>query len=360
MTPQDFQATIKNLDPISTLNEKNFETFLGKAEIIEIKPNSALFRQGDVDKCHYFLLDGTLKLASTLEDESTITPESEQAREAIAHHQPRKHTAAAKTACTLLRIESKTLDMILSWDHASKYTVKELTPESRDQAEHWMESWLSTPVAQLIEPGTLQTVTSSFEQQNYHPGNDIISQNTQGDFVYILSEGTASVTRTTKAHPAGIELAKLYPGDMFGEDALLSGRPRSASVTMIEEGSVQRLDASRFLDQIAKPLIRQRSYEQASSDDSLWLDVRLPAEHQRFALPGSINIPLIYLRIKHSHLDRGQKYVVYCDNGSRSAAAAFVLLNAGFDVAVLKGGLHLAKNSLTMVSRSRVVELEAS
>lgn len=360
MNPLDYQEKIRHLDPVSTLNDKNFSAFLSKTEVIKVKANSLIFKQGDVDKCHYFLLQGTVKVASTLEEPFSLSPDSNRAREAIAHHQPRKHTAAADTACTLLKIESKTLDMILSWDHAAKYTVKELAPETKDQSKHWMESWLSAPVAQQIAPKRLQTVFANLEPQKLQAGDVVLTQNASGDSFYILASGAASVTRTTKAHPEGIELAKLYPGDMFGEDALLSARPRSATVTMTEAGVVQKLAAPIFIEQLAQPLLEEVSYEEACSDDSLWLDVRLPAEHQRFSLPGSTNIPLIYLRIKNSHLAKDQRYVVYCDNGSRSEAAAFVLLSAGFDVAVLKGGLHQAKNSFTTVSRSQMLELEAS
>lgn len=356
----DYREKIRDLDPASTLNEKNFETLLSKAELMELKANASLFKQGDVDKCHYFLLDGSIKIMSSLEDESTISSDSELANEVIAHNQPRKHTAVTKTPCILLKIESKTLDMILSWDHAAKYTVIELKPESRGNTEHWMESWLSNQIVQEVEPLNLQQFFTELEQQNLNTGDVVLRQNEPGDYFYILAAGSASITRTTKAHPDGLELAKIYAGDMFGEDALLAHRPRSATVTMTENGAVKRLPSERFIELLAKPLLEHVSYEASCDHDSLWLDVRLPAEHQRFSLPGSVNIPLIYLRIKDSHLSKDQRYVVYCDNGSRSAAAAFILKNAGFDVAVLQGGLQLAKNSLTAVSRTRVLELEAS
>jgi hypothetical protein len=41
-----------------------------------------------------------------------------------------------------------------------------------------------------------------------------------------------------------------------------------------------------------------------------------------------------------SRLDKNLKYVVYCDTGRRSAAAAFLLTQRGFNVSVLEGGLN--------------------
>jgi rhodanese-related sulfurtransferase len=53
----------------------------------------------------------------------------------------------------------------------------------------------------------------------------------------------------------------------------------------------------------------------------------------------SINVPLYILRLKMGSLDPAKKYVVYCDNGQRSASAAFLLNERGFDVYLLEGGL---------------------
>jgi rhodanese-related sulfurtransferase len=45
-------------------------------------------------------------------------------------------------------------------------------------------------------------------------------------------------------------------------------------------------------------------------------------------------------------LDRGVPYVVYCDTARRSSAAAFILLEEGFDAYVLRGGMASAKSLL--------------
>ena len=69
------------------------------------------------------------------------------------------------------------------------------------------------------------------------------------------------------------------------------------------------------------------------------VDVRLPSEHQNLSIEDSLNIPLYFIRLKISTLDRNVPYVVYCDTGRRSSAAAYILVERGFDAYVLKGGL---------------------
>jgi hypothetical protein len=46
------------------------------------------------------------------------------------------------------------------------------------------------------------------------------------------------------------------------------------------------------------------------------------------------------IRDKAPILVPGKKYIVYCDTGRRSAAAAFLLSQRGLDVCVLEGGLN--------------------
>jgi rhodanese-related sulfurtransferase len=74
-----------------------------------------------------------------------------------------------------------------------------------------------------------------------------------------------------------------------------------------------------------------------------WLDVRLPSEFDAWHLPGALNVPLYFLRLKLKQLDAKLKYIVVCDTGRRSSAGAFVLAERGFEAMVLKGGLTAAE-----------------
>jgi rhodanese-related sulfurtransferase len=58
-------------------------------------------------------------------------------------------------------------------------------------------------------------------------------------------------------------------------------------------------------------------------------------------------VPLYFIRLKLSALDKSKPYVVYCDTGRRSSAAAFILVEKGYDAYVLKGGLSSMERGLT-------------
>ena len=54
---------------------------------------------------------------------------------------------------------------------------------------------------------------------------------------------------------------------------------------------------------------------------------------------GCINIPLYLLRLKIGTLDPAKKYIMYCNTGHRSSAAAFIMNEHGLEAYVLEGGL---------------------
>ena len=68
------------------------------------------------------------------------------------------------------------------------------------------------------------------------------------------------------------------------------------------------------------------------------LDVRSPAEHEHWSLPGSTLIPLKQLRERLAELPQDRPIYVYCRSGFRSYLAYRLLAQKGFDARTLSGG----------------------
>jgi hypothetical protein len=90
------------------------------------------------------------------------------------------------------------------------------------------------------------TAVAEVLTEETHPaGNEIITQGTQGDCLYLIWSGKVSVTR------AGIEkpLATFVDGDYFGEESMLASRHlRTATVTAIEETQLLVLTCEHFVE----------------------------------------------------------------------------------------------------------------
>src|SRR5947208_1725786 len=126
------------------------------------------------------------------------------------------------------------------------------------------------------------------------------------------------------------------------EEALVSEARRNATVTMKTDGALLRLSRKDFAELLREPLLHRLSAEEARDKiarGAQWVDVRYPSEYQYDKLAGAINIPLSEIRNAFGVLDKGKEYVLYCQSGRRSAAAAFLLAQRGYRAFVLAGGL---------------------
>ncbi len=101
------------------------------------------------------------------------------------------------------------------------------------------EQWLATIRASLgrvdflagLTPAELDRLAESVEERVYLAGEAVVREGeTSEEFFYIL-RGGASVTVIGGAQP----VATLGPGKYFGEMSLLTGQPRSATVTASQE-----------------------------------------------------------------------------------------------------------------------------
>jgi rhodanese-related sulfurtransferase len=109
------------------------------------------------------------------------------------------------------------------------------------------------------------------------------------------------------------------------------------------DGYLLRLGKVDFDELLREPLLSRASFEEARdrvAQGAVWLDVRYPSEYQYDKLPGAINVPLNEVRNMFAVLDRDREYVVYCQSGRRSSAAAFLFAQRGFRVRLLDGGLR--------------------
>ena len=73
----------------------------------------------------------------------------------------------------------------------------------------------------------------------------------------------------------------------------------------------------------------------------LWVDVREQNEWNLFRIPGALHVPLGSVSERAGDIPRDRYVVIYCASGNRSAVAADMLKELGYDrVASLAGGIR--------------------
>jgi putative ABC transport system ATP-binding protein len=103
----------------------------------------------------------------------------------------------------------------------------------------------SCPAFASLTPQTLTDVAEKMTLVRYPSGAVIIRQGEPGETFYLIRRGTADVVREAGAL-GGRLLRTLKQGDFFGEMALLSGDPRSATVVAREPIELYTLSKPDF------------------------------------------------------------------------------------------------------------------
>jgi CRP-like cAMP-binding protein len=335
-------AILKTFSPLDGLKAENLHALARKTQILELGAGRILFKQGDTDKRTFYLVAGQVELRADDRVIGVVRAGSPEARAALAPGLPRKFTARATTDLEYIMIDSDLLDVLLTWDQTGQYEVAELRGDGLDVSGDWMTTLLQTKAFHRIPPANIQAIFMRMQRINYRARDIVIKQGTEGDYFYVVVAGKCVVTRETPLNKEGIKLAELGPGDSFGEEALIAEAKRNATVTMATDGTLMRLGKADFQTLLNEPLLQWVDYDAARdivAKGGKWLDVRLPSEFQNFRIDDAVNIPLYFIRLKLNALDKKTQYVVCCDTGRRSSAAAYILSERGFDAYVLKGGL---------------------
>ena len=94
-------------------------------------------------------------------------------------------------------------------------------------------------------------VLGKLEELTYSPGTTIIKQGDEGDAFYLIHSGAVEVVLEGSGGRSET-LAVLGPQEAFGEMALFSGDPRSATIIAVKETTVWRLSRDAWTDLIEK------------------------------------------------------------------------------------------------------------
>lgn len=334
---------LRSLEPLSHLSVDKLADILSKSVIEELPEGRILFRQGESDTRTYYLLSGQIEFTITGKRRTkTLKAKSSAAKSPIEQSLPRTCTARTKTEASTLAIDTSLLEILLCDDHMpSSIEVTEISAEI--DAGDWMLRFLQSRAFLHLPTENIQSLLMRMEEVSVKRNQTIVKQGGKDKYYYIVKSGRCTVLRRLAQSAPEIELTTLSIGDGFGEEALIADSKRNATVRMLEDGRLMRLARQDFISLLVKPLLKYVDQHTAASlvklRGALLIDVRSHEEFSQNGIAGAINIPLSMLRTKIASLSTSHNYVVYCSDGSKSAAAAFLLNQQGIQCCILARGL---------------------
>jgi cAMP-dependent protein kinase regulator len=170
-------------------------------------------------------------------------------------------------------------EAISEYEHTAKYyednglTVQSIAVRKKAEKLREMNRPATGPmqpmfVEQKVPPSPLFEVLTAEERaalvkemdlEQHGEGDVIITEGETGSSMYVIAHGEVKVyTRGTGGKGGNVYLAKLGEGDFFGEVSVLTGKPRTATLTASKPTELLRLDKEKLDNALAKyPGIRK-------------------------------------------------------------------------------------------------------
>lgn len=219
---------LARFEPFQELNRPEIELIGRHARRLALPGDRWLLRPGRSLQGHHFLLSGTV---ATLNPSRVIS-----AHQAVARRALYPGVAGLRTLSdsVIVRVPDSVMDLLTHRETDELIVVGE--PE-----DCWQARFLGSALMSALSPGVWQGVLNRMQPQVVAARECIVQeQSPESGHCYVLADGLARVERQ------GLRLALLEPGELFGEDALITSEPRNASIVMQTDGVVMRLDASDF------------------------------------------------------------------------------------------------------------------
>lgn len=130
----------------------------------------------------------------------------------------------------------------------AKEAEESATPE-HEKADAAMPRVKSSPLFSSFSAQELLAVIRGLSLLKFEPGEIVMSEREPGDSLFVLASGSVRVY-VRNSENRNKEVRLLEQGAFFGEISLLSGRPRTATITAATPVEILELDR-RTLDSIA-------------------------------------------------------------------------------------------------------------
>lgn len=345
------KETLKKFVPFSDLQDEYLDEALTEIKTESLKKGQMLFKRGKAIAARYFLLEGHVDLIDSSYVTQKVKSGSIDAKSVLNPESPTRCSCIAKDPLVkVFSIDAEAIDRLVAWSESaeSAFEAERSSKEEDDfnpgvsgqfdvvsveeeVTNDWMSALLTSPLFTKVPLTLVQDLFSRFEDIHAKAGDVVIKEGETGDYFYVISRGQARIHNNTKSVDVIVDA-----GQHFGEEALLGGTLRNATVTMTEDGELKRLNADDFKSLLTEPVLQYIDHKSIHTLTAHKLiDVKMPMEYRAYHVKGSINLPLARLRSTIPELAKTTTYVVANDAGSRAKIAAYLLCQAGFEAYIL-------------------------
>ena len=277
---------LREVPLFSQLSDTALDKVLACAKSVTYATGSAIITEGDEGNCMFVLLDGGADVEVGGKAVHHYSRGGYFGELSLIQNAPRTATVRASCDTTCMVLDKPTLEAQGGGDFALLYV------------RHFIRS---VPLLKGMDGKDVDSVAKALQISYYHEGQAIIKEGEQGDAIYFLVTGLAHVVRGSSK-----VLHAFYPGQYFGELALMDDVARSATILAAETSmcfvlhrrdvvakTMHKLDACRYLSSV--PILQSMKDEELLNIANVLL-VRFYTEGDEIFRQGDIGDKLYLIR----------------------------------------------------------------
>lgn len=317
-----------------------------QARIRECRAGETVLDTLDAARYHLVVLQGEVEVQRRVPDSghpvrkhARLRPVNVMGGFALLNAVTRELHAAAVSDCRCLLIDADLADALQAWNEQLG-SMKRTDPE----LWRWASGLRDVSLFSQIPPYRLKAVLRSMSVLQVPAGGALFRAGEPADRYFTLEKGEAEIWCCDPAAGEDICVARLEPGDSFGDWMKLPDGRYTTTVRMATHGRLRVLAKVDFEALVAGALQQEIPVTQAramlEAGSARLLDCRSGLAMLEPRIPGALGMPLDRLRWDMDELDHGTHYIVCCRNGRLARVAAYLLKQRHFSASVLAGGIN--------------------
>ena len=115
-----------------------------------------------------------------------------------------------------------------------------------------------SPLFEVLSDVEREAIVKEMDLETHDEGSVILNEGDPGTSMYVIASGEVKVFTRGSGGSGALYLARLGEGDFFGEVSVLTGKPRTATITASQRTELLRLDKDKLDGVLSKhPGIRK-------------------------------------------------------------------------------------------------------
>ncbi|MDX8392665.1 MAG: cyclic nucleotide-binding domain-containing protein, partial [Mariprofundaceae bacterium] len=236
------RAGLASTPLMSGMSGEQLESFIDSLQLRNVDAGEQIYRTGEPGEHLYLIAMGKVSLQATdMQGRKQVFSQLKEGdffgERSFMSRIDHKDEAIAESECSILMVDRSTFDGWVEQHPEMRKTVEDF------YRQRVLKRLLAiTPVFEAVPKDARMVLVEKFTLRTFEDGDVIMREGEVGETFYLIRSGIVALMVSGPENKKALQ-ASLSEGDFFGEVALLTGRPRTA--TIHAKGSVELMELSR-------------------------------------------------------------------------------------------------------------------